>query len=250
MLEFGYIRLYRSLLDWEWYTDSNTKDVFIHLLLTANYEDKKWKGITIRRGQRVYSTQKLADELHMSRQVIRTAIKHLISTGEITNESTPEYSIITVKNYDSYQQLTNNPTNEQPTPNQRATNEQPQCKKDKESNKDKKDKKDICADAFITYANGDSDLLKALNDYAEMRKQKKKQITTDRAIKMLFSRLDKLASDNKGKIAILNQSVFYNWTGVFPLKDNQQQKPSKPEKQYSFDIDEYERTSFYDNMKR
>lgn len=247
MLEFGYIRLYRSLLDWEWYADSNTKDVFIHLMLTANYEDKKWKGITVQRGQRVYSAQKLADELHMSRQVIRTAIKHLISTGEITNDSTPEYSIITIKNYDSYQQLTNSPTNEQPTPNQRLTNEQPQCKKDKESNKDKKDKYSA---AFTTYAGDDSELLKALFDFAEMRKAIKKPLATERAAKMLTTSLDKLAKDSKTKIAILNQSIFKSWQGVFPLKDNQPQKFSKPEHQPSFDIDEYEKESFYDNMKR
>jgi len=112
--------------------------VFLHLILTANWEPKKWRGITIERGQRVYSSQKLATELHISRQAARTAIKHLISTGEITNHPTPEYSIITVKNYDLYQQPTNDLTNEQPTTNQRLTNEQPQLKKDKESNNDKK----------------------------------------------------------------------------------------------------------------
>jgi len=142
MLESGFIRIYRSMLKWEWYDDTNTKAVFLHLILTANWEPKKWRGITIERGQRVYSSQKLAAELHMSRQAVRTAIKHLISTGEITNHPTPEYSIITVKNYDLYQQPTNDLTNEQPTANQRLTNEQPQLKKDKESNKDKNDKED------------------------------------------------------------------------------------------------------------
>ena len=135
MLENGYIRLYRSLLNWEWYDDPNTFRVFLHLLLTVNYEPKQWRGIVVQRGQRVYSSQKLADELHVSRQVTRTSIKHLISTGEITNLSTPEYSIITVKNYDSYQQLTNELTNDQPTTNQRLTNDQPQCNKANKANK-------------------------------------------------------------------------------------------------------------------
>lgn len=138
MLESGYIRLYRSFLTWEWYSDSATKDVFLHLILTANWEPKKWKGITVERGQRVYSSQKLAEELHMSRQATRTAINHLISTGEVTNLSTPQYSIITIKNYDLYQQPTNDLTNDQPATNQPLTNDQPQLKKDKESKNDKK----------------------------------------------------------------------------------------------------------------
>ena len=32
MLGSGYIKLYRSLLNWEWYDDINTKTVFLHLL--------------------------------------------------------------------------------------------------------------------------------------------------------------------------------------------------------------------------
>jgi biotin operon repressor len=217
VLEFGYVRLYRSLLNWEWYTDSNTKDVFIHLILTANYEPKKWKGITVERGQRIYSAQKLADELHVSRQTIRTAISHLLSTGEITNCSTSKYSIITIKNYDSYQQLTNQSPEIQQSSNQPTTNEQPQCNKDKESNK-AINKKNIYSEIFLVYSKEDAELLKALNDFAEMRKSIKKPFTTERAVKMLLEKLDKLAQDNKTKILILNKSIFQNWQGVFPLK--------------------------------
>ena len=46
MLESGYIKLYRSLLSWEWYDDINTKTVFLHLLLTVSIEESKWHGIT------------------------------------------------------------------------------------------------------------------------------------------------------------------------------------------------------------
>ena len=44
ILTGGFIKIHRSLLEWEWYQDTNTKTVFIHLLLTANYKDKNWKG--------------------------------------------------------------------------------------------------------------------------------------------------------------------------------------------------------------
>ena len=43
-MEGGWIKLYSKFLEWEWYTDVNTKAVFIHLLLTANYEQKKMEG--------------------------------------------------------------------------------------------------------------------------------------------------------------------------------------------------------------
>ena len=41
MEQGGFIKLYRSMLQWEWYDDVNVKVLFLHLLLKANYEEKK-----------------------------------------------------------------------------------------------------------------------------------------------------------------------------------------------------------------
>ena len=132
MLDGGYIKLHRKLTKWEWYHNANTFRVFIHLLLTANYEPRRFEGRTIERGQRVTSISKLSKELKVSVQSIRTALNHLKSTGELTIETTPKYTIITINNYISYQQLTNDLTNDQQTANKRLTNDQQQWKKDKE----------------------------------------------------------------------------------------------------------------------
>jgi hypothetical protein len=118
MLESGYIRLYRSLLSWEWYTDTNTKAAFLHLILTANWEPKKWKGITIKRGQRVVSYASLSSELKISVKSVRTALDHLRQTGEVAILSTHEYSVITIKNYDLYQQGADQTASEGQTPSE------------------------------------------------------------------------------------------------------------------------------------
>ena len=60
MLNEGFILLHRSMLRWEWYGDGNTARLFIHLLLTVNYRPQHWRGLKIRRGQRVASVAKLA----------------------------------------------------------------------------------------------------------------------------------------------------------------------------------------------
>lgn len=121
----GFVKLYRSLLDWEWYQDANTMRVFMHCLLKANYKDKRWQGIVIPKGSFVSSRGKLAQELHLSEQNVRTALNHLKSTGEITIKSTKKYTIYTVNNWDYFQednQLPNQPlTNNQPTANQQLT---------------------------------------------------------------------------------------------------------------------------------
>lgn len=113
-----WIKLHQKFVDWEWYKDTNTKVVFIHCLLKANWRDGKYQGIDVPRGSFITGRKKLAKELNLTEQQIRTTLEHLKSTNEITIKSTKQFSIITIKNYETYQQ--NNQQN-----NQRATNEQP-----------------------------------------------------------------------------------------------------------------------------
>lgn len=133
----GWIKIHRKMLDWEWYDDLNVWKVFMHCLLRANFKDKKWRGITVKRGSFITSSIKLAKETCLGRQQTRTAIAKLKSTNEITTETTSEYTEITVNNYDKYQlnnqQINQRPTSDQPASNQRVTTT-------KEGKKDKKDK--------------------------------------------------------------------------------------------------------------
>lgn len=98
-----YIKVSRSMLDWEWYSDINTSRLFIHMLLKANWKDGNFKGTTVPRGSFVSSIRKLADETSLTEREVRTAINHLKTTGEVTHKSTSKYSVFTVVNYDLYQ---------------------------------------------------------------------------------------------------------------------------------------------------
>ena len=99
----AFIKLHRKLLDWEWYDDPNTKIIFLHCLLKANWKPCKWHGIQIEAGQFVTSLQVLADETNLSVHQVRTALEHLISTGEVANKSQSKFRIITVNNWHEYQ---------------------------------------------------------------------------------------------------------------------------------------------------
>ena len=99
----GWIKLHRSITDWEWFADAETLKLFLYLLLTANYEDRKWKDITIQRGQLVASLSGLASSLNMSVKKIRVRLNRLADSGTIITEWTNKYSVITICNYDSYQ---------------------------------------------------------------------------------------------------------------------------------------------------
>lgn len=128
----GFIKLHRKLVAWGWYKDDAVKSVFIHLLLTASFRDTPWRDITLKKGQLVTSYQGLADDIGHSVQEVRTAIKKLKSTGEITTEATSKYTIVTVVNWEDYQLFENISTSEatssatsSATNNQQTTNKQP-----------------------------------------------------------------------------------------------------------------------------
>lgn len=103
----GWICLHRKLLNWQWYTDTNVKVLFIHLLLKANYEDKVWKNIVIKRGQLVTSISKLAEETRQTIRQTRVAIDKLKMTNEITIKTTNKYTLITIEKYDNFQNIEN-----------------------------------------------------------------------------------------------------------------------------------------------
>ena len=153
----SWIKIHRSLLEWEWYDDIPTKTVWLHLLLIANWEDKKYHGETIKAGEAVIGRKAMADQLGLSEQSIRTALKHLEETGEISVRATNKYSVVTVNNWVKFQccgQATNNQpaealdtqglsADDDTTANQQVTNEQPTTNQQLTTPKEIKNKENI-----------------------------------------------------------------------------------------------------------
>lgn len=207
----GWIKLHRSLIEWEWYDDIPTKVVWLHLLMTANHEDNTWHGIEIKRGQKLTSNQHLADETHLSVQNVRTALKHLKSTGEITIQSTNKHSLITIEKWEDFQQMdgkANKQKTRKSTNSQQATNKQLTTNK---NDKNEKNEKNI-------YIGLSDDLISAIQGFVEMRKKMKKPLT-DRALELQIKSLKNLTDINSPEaIAIVNQSVERGWMSFYPLK--------------------------------
>ena len=118
--------MYRSFLDWEWYSDTNCVRLALHFILKANYQPRKWQGIVIDRGQLVTSRGQLSEETGLSPMQVRTTMDKLQHSGFITKCATSKYTIVTICNYDSYQQKQDGcEDGEQPADNQQITSEQP-----------------------------------------------------------------------------------------------------------------------------
>ena len=99
----GWVKLHRSLLEWEWYDDHNAKMLFLHCLLMANHKDSSYKGQVVKRGTFLTGFDLLSRQLGVSVRQIRTAMKKLESTGELTRIATNKGQAVTVVEYDKYQ---------------------------------------------------------------------------------------------------------------------------------------------------
>ncbi len=99
----GWVKLHRKLLEWEWYQDAHMVHLLVHLLLTASHEVRRYKGLTINRGQVVTSIKELAEALGASETSTRRRMKRLKSGGFLTIKVAHRITTITICNYDSYQ---------------------------------------------------------------------------------------------------------------------------------------------------
>jgi hypothetical protein len=117
----GWIKIHRQIIEWEWFTDTNTFRVFLQLLLKANHKEKKYRGMVLKVGTIITSRDILALETRLSVQQVRTALDKLKSTNEITIKTSSQGTIIEVVNYSKYQLATNEVTNKQPINNQQVT---------------------------------------------------------------------------------------------------------------------------------
>lgn len=118
-----YIKLSRKITEWEWYSDINVSRLFIHILISVNWKDGRFQGVEIPRGSVATSYNSLASQTGLSVMQVRTAIKKLNLTGEITVKQHPKFSVITVNNYNTYQ--SDNKVN-----NTDVTQEQHRCNTD------------------------------------------------------------------------------------------------------------------------
>lgn len=98
-----WIKIDRNILNWRWFTDRNTLQVFLWLLLNANIKPNGFMGTTVKRGEVATSYKTIASQSKMTENQARTAIQHLKTTGEITITRHSKFVVISIVNYDLYQ---------------------------------------------------------------------------------------------------------------------------------------------------
>jgi len=142
----NWIKLNRSLLKWEWYDNHHTTRLFIHILLKAAHAPNKWRKVTVPAGSCITGRKKLAKETGMSERNIRTSLKHLQVTNEVTIKTTSKYSIISVVNWEKWQ------TGDQQSDTQSDTQSDHQSDH-KQEREERKEDKNIYSDEFLEFWN-------------------------------------------------------------------------------------------------
>ena len=101
----GFVIESRSILKNEWYTEPITMHLMRHCRLRANFEDTKWRGIQIKRGQFVTSLKTLSTETGLTIKQVRSALEKLEKTGYVASEASNKNRIITVLFYSEEQNV-------------------------------------------------------------------------------------------------------------------------------------------------
>jgi hypothetical protein len=191
----GWIKIHRKILEWEWYDDSNTFRLFMHLILKANHKDKKYRGIVVKTGSLLTGRELLSMETGLSIQQVRTCLERLKSTNEITINSSKQGTVIQIVKYKDYQITTNDLTTNQPQDNQQVT-----------TNKNVKNEKQVLIDEWIAY------------------RRSIKKVLTEASINKLLKEIESYSTE-KCRF-VINASISNGWQGLFWDKyDNQTKQP-------------------------
>ena len=215
----GFILLHRQLLDWEWYDHIPTKVLFIHCLLRANHTDGKWRGQAFKRGEFITSLNTLVNETGLTAKQVRIALDNLVKTGELGKQTTHVNTLISVINYEKYQDRGTQKGKEGAKKGQRRGKE---GATDKEYNNDNNDNNEkeiyrsfdhlcLSLDEFNEvnkkYHKHEIDsILDAIENYAGNKKYKSLNLTLQNWLKKEFGIRDGIKQLKKGDAPI--QSVF------------------------------------------
>ena len=142
----GYIRLHRSLINtWAFRNNPKVGWLWVYLLLRAQWKPTLFaiggQEVVIQRGQLIFGRKTAAKDTGLSEQEIRTALSILVRAYavKVTIHSTRLCSIITICNYNAYQEgarPANQPVNQPPTNLQPTSNHIQEGKEGKEGKKE------------------------------------------------------------------------------------------------------------------
>lgn len=218
----GWIKIHRQISDNPlWFSEKFTRgQAWIDMLILANHKDsffyKRGVKIEVKRGQLGRSEVELSDRWSWSRSKVRKFLNDLEKEQQIEQQKTNVTQLITIVNYDKYQQKEQQ--TEQQKDSKRTAKEQQKDtykneKKEKNVNNDNKLKERALnfKNEILTYINSyDKKMLKEFYEYwTEPNKSKTKMRFEQEKTWDLSRRLKRWASNNFDNKTNGQQQSYY-----------------------------------------
>ena len=188
--------------------------IWFYLVNKANHKDNK----LFKRGTCFLKYEWIMEKTKATYSQIKHCIEYLKHARQIATQKMTRGVLVTIVNYDFYQTIDNYYYAESQT--ERKTKGKQKENKSHTINKNDKNGKNEIKEKSVIF-------LKAWKDFKEMRKKIKKPMT-EKAEEMLLNNLNKLSSNENEQVAILNQSTFHCWQGVYKLKADPQDDEAQP----------------------
>lgn len=212
-----WIKLHRKFEKWEWRSKPEMVSLFIHMLTQANYENKKWQGHEVLRGQVIFGRLKWAEILGISEKSLRTCLERLKSTNEIITKSTNKFTLITIVKYEEYQFSNSESAS---TENEESASKGPAKGQQRATPKEvKKDNNTITPlPPFVPVTEWEA--------FKEMRRRIKKPMTPY-AEQLAISKLGKFVDAGYDAKEILNKSVLNDYQDIYEPKGKSNENSSR-----------------------
>ena len=228
----GWLKLYRSILDSAVFQDAEILKVWIWLLCNVAFEQHDTicygKVIHLKPGQIATGRKKIAQCTDLNENKVYRALTALESLGNIEIKSTNKYSIITVVNWDKYQDENGKRTSSEQQTNSKTTTEEQQddSKRTQHKNgKNGKKEKNIYICSFFQSAWDEYPKKLGKNKVTKAAMKQLDEAGEDAVMSAVRRYVEKIKRDGTDEKYIMHGSTFFNGAWRDYVVDDKPEEP-------------------------
>lgn len=238
----GWLKLYRSILDSAVFQDAEVLKVWIWLLCNVSFEQHDTvcygKVIHLKPGQIATGRKKIAQCTDFNENKVYRALTTLKSLGNIEIKSTNKYSIITVVNWDKYQDENVKRTSSEQQNNSRTTTEEQQANSkttQHKNGKNGKKEKNIYICSFFQSVWDEYPKKLGKNKVTKAAMKQLEEAGIDTVMEAVRRYVEKIKRDGTEEKYIMHGSTFFNGAWKDYLESSElSETPQKPKRGGSF----------------
>ena len=238
----GWLKLYRSILDSAVFQDAEVLKVWIWLLCNVAFEQHDTicygKVIHLKPGQIATGRKKIAQCTDLNETKVYRALTALKSLGNIEIKATNKYSIITVVNWDKYQDENGKRTSSEQQTNSKTTTEEQQDNNKRTQHKNGKNgkkEKNIYICSFFQSVWDEYPKKLGKNKVTKAAMEQLEEAGEDAVMSAVRRYVEKIKRDGTDEKYIMHGSTFFNgaWRD-YVVEDKPEEQMPQQQRRKSF----------------